>query len=130
MSMCIAPPRASDEIFTCRLSTYSSVVAGSTNYDGVRVDCIASGYTGYDQLVIKCRKGRVHIMGLGFTVEQDRPVQKFDWTHQDNVVGLSASLAAKADASTVYSRSHIDAELGLKANQADLLSVYDGSSFA
>ena len=57
---------SSDEGFTTRLNAHSSFanLSNNNNYDGVRVDCVASGYNQYDQLKIKVRKGKLHLMGL------------------------------------------------------------------
>ena len=83
-----------DEVFSTRVNAYSAVTLnGTVNFDSVRVDCIASGYSQYDQITIKCRKGKVHLMGLGFTLEVDRPVAGIAVVHSDNVFGDPASLS-------------------------------------
>ena len=43
--------------------------------------------------MIKCRKGKAHLMGLGFTLEVDRPVAGMAVVHSDNVIGDPASLS-------------------------------------
>ena len=86
---------AADEVFTTRVNLYRSVINQNNggNFDGVRVDCIASGYSGYDKIKIKMKKGNVRILGLGFTKEQDRPVVGMSCVHSDNVTGDPASLS-------------------------------------
>ena len=83
------------EVFTTRINTHNAVSNSQKggNYDGVRVDCIASGYPGFDQIRIKVRKGRMRIMGLGFTKEVDRPVTPMSVVHSDNVIGSPSSLS-------------------------------------
>ena len=54
---------------------------------------ICSGYANFDQIVIKQRRGRVRIMGLGFTNEVVRPIAGMGQVHSDNVVGDPASLS-------------------------------------
>ena len=77
-----------DEVFTTRLATYNPVTGSHDgNHYGVRVDAIASGYTNYDQIKIRCRFGRIHIMGLVFTKEVDRHVASLAWCHASNVYG-------------------------------------------
>ena len=86
---------SSDEVFTTRLNAHNSFanLSNNGNYDGVRVDCVASGYNQYDQLKIKVRKGKLHLMGLGFTTEIDRPVASIACVHSDNVIGDPSSLS-------------------------------------
>ena len=53
------------------------------------------GYANYDQIVIKQRKGRIRIMGIGVTADsqQVRPIAGMSQVHSDNVVGAPASLS-------------------------------------
>jgi len=58
----------------------------------------------YDQLKIKCRKGRAMLMGLGFSKQVDRPVTPNSLVHSDNIVGDPQSLSdtrLKTDQSVV-----------------------------
>ena len=97
----------SDELQTTRLNTYSANNAFyAGDHPGVRVDCVASGYSQYDQIKFKVRRGRFHIMGLGFSHEVDRPVAPLSFVHSENVIGDPASLSdfrLKQDQSTVPS---------------------------
>ena len=47
-----------------------------------------------------------------------------------NVQGLTAALVLKRDVSDSYDTTYIDDELALKANQSDVLSIYNGSAFS
>ena len=55
----------SNDVFTCRVGDCNDVHNGSHygHYDGVRVDCVASGYDSYDQVKIVARKGTLRLMG-------------------------------------------------------------------
>jgi hypothetical protein len=88
-----APP--SNAVFTCRVADCNDVRsnAHSGNFDGVRVSCVASGYHSYNQVKIVCQKGRVRLMGLGFTKEVDKPVIASSLLHSDNIVGDPQSLS-------------------------------------
>ena len=50
--------------------------------------------------------------------------------HHSEVTGLATELAAKAPQASTYSKTEVDNIAAAKANQGDLLSIYDGSSFA
>ena len=65
----------------------------SNNYDGLSVDCVASGYATYDHLRIKVRKGANCVMCLGCTKEVDRRVTPMSCVHSDYVVGDPSSLS-------------------------------------
>jgi hypothetical protein len=85
----------SNAVFTCRVADCNDVRsnAHSGNFDGVRVSCVASGYHSYNQVKIVCQKGRVRLMGLGFTKEVDKPVIASSLLHSDNIVGDPSSLS-------------------------------------
>ena len=78
-----------DEVFVTRLNAFQDArnVNNGGNFDGVRVDLVATGYSTYSQIIIKVRKGVFRIMGLGFTKETDRPVAPLSFVHSDNVIG-------------------------------------------
>jgi hypothetical protein len=97
---------SAQEVFCCRIGNCNDVnnAGHGGNYDGVRVDCVASGMSSYDQIKIKCRKGRIMIMGWGFSLEVDRPVTPNSLVHSDNIVGDPAALSdsrLKSDQSVV-----------------------------
>ena len=50
--------------------------------------------------------------------------------HHSEVTGLATELAAKAPQASTYSKTEVDNIAAAKANQGDLLSIHDGSSFA
>ena len=54
---------------------------------------MGSGYHSYNQVKIVCQKGRVRIMGLGFTKEVDKAVTATSLIHSDNIVGDPQSLS-------------------------------------
>ena len=92
--VCLSTAPAND-VFCCRVGDSNSMHNGAhgMNYDGVRVSCVASGYHSYDQVKIVARKGRIRVMGLAFSKEQDRPVTANSICHSDNIVGDPASLS-------------------------------------
>ena len=57
------------------------------------MDCVASGYQNFDLIKFKVRKGRFHIIGLGFSNEENKPVAGMAVVHSDNVFGDPASLS-------------------------------------
>ena len=86
----------SNYVYTTKISTYNdNIGAHNFNFNGARVDCIASGYTDYNQIEIRCKKGRIRIYGLAFTKEIDRSVQSIQLIHQDNVIDLNTTLTGK-----------------------------------
>ena len=97
---------ATDEVIVTRLNAFQDVSNGTSgsNFDGVRVDRVATGYSSYSRIIIKVRKGILRIMGLGFTKEIDRPVVPLAFVHSDCVFGNPASLSdtrLKANQQTV-----------------------------
>lgn len=75
------------EVFIRRVNAYQAVRNGApnSNHDGVTAVSLA-GMNRFTKIRIKGVKGRVHVMGIGWTKEEGRAMES-GFVHFDNVVG-------------------------------------------
>jgi hypothetical protein len=79
--------------FLARINCFQNASNNSTGntHDGVRVDKVSSLEL-YTHIRLHQRKGRIHLMGLGWTAEEDQDFTTNDYTHWDNLFGLPGTI--------------------------------------
>jgi hypothetical protein len=87
--------------FLARINCFQNASNQSTGntHDGVRVDKVSSLEL-YTHLRFHQRKGRIHLMGLGWTAEEDQNFSTNDYTHWDNLFGLPGTILHSANYSS------------------------------
>ena len=84
----------SENSHVCRLNTYAQQSSTTfNNNDGLRVECISSGWTDFDMIEFRVRRGRLNILSLGFSKDEALGTVATSVVHSQNVIGDPASLS-------------------------------------